>query len=351
MLTVSQGFTQVWLNKTKIGETQFNYRLDSTQLSKYSDSMDESIYKSLFSIHIVENDFANEISVEGVYTLSGAVISFRPYFELNPMLEFQVNYGIDSLRFSPSRKRIKRINTPSKVIKVYPNSTDIPENILTFYVEFDQPMLPIESAYKNIDIINSIGEKVPIIWRQRSFWINENRTLVLMIHPGRVKTGIRSTEMLKPHFNQEDRITLVVNPGLITKDGGMVISKFMKEYRIVSEDQVVPKSFVNELRPLKSGTRDPIIFIFGEAIDFGLLQKWLKIQIGGEEVPGVFSSDDDITWIFIPEKEWEQGSLIVELYSKLGDLCHNQIDRLFEINELSEISPPSKLSFQIKIIE
>ena len=86
-------------------------------------------------------------------------------------------------------------------------------------------------------------------------------------------------------------------------------------------------------------------------MDFGLIQKWIKVTQKDQTVKGVFDSEDDVYWNFTPEKPWSAGTVTVEIHSKVGDMCHNQTDRLFEVKNLSKIPKPSKTTHLIKIKE
>lgn len=345
----NSGYSQVSISKSETDQLLFNYRVDARGLKTKDGLVDLKKCKELFSLQVVIDGTCNKVKMFGDYTVSDSMIVFQPFMELDKSLEFQLNYGTDSVRFSPSSQRIKKLTSLPGVVEFFPHTTNVSKNILTFYVEFNQPMEPNRSAYQFVDAINQKGDTLSDMWRQQSFWIQSNRTLVLMIHPGRVKNGIRATEMLADHFQTGDKITLVVNSGLKTQNGTVMTTVFEKEYQLLDKDDHSPSIQFDSNFELKAGTVSSIPLQFSEPMDFGLLQKWVKISHDGTPIEGVFESEDDMNWNFIPAESWPTGTITIEVHSKVGDLCHNQFDRLFEIEDLASIPEASVSTFSVEI--
>jgi hypothetical protein len=199
-------------------------------------------------------------------------------------------------------------------------------------------MIPDPHAYEYAEIINEDGERVDLPWREKSFWINDNKTLVLMIHPGRVKKAIRTTYELEPIFVEGHSFTLRIKTGLRSADKKELVTPFEYSYEIIGADKTQPELEYCDYKSLEAGTKSPLQIRFNETMDFGLIYKWVDITLGGNKVEGSFYSPDGSNWLFTPAENWQEGDYKVSVANKAGDLCHNQQDRLFEISEETDFS-------------
>lgn len=94
---------------------------------------------------------------------------------------------------------------------IYPLSEKIPENILLFHVLFSEPMLEDIKAYTHVKILDEKGVEKPRVWREKSTWAQHGKHLVLMIHPGKIKRGIKHMEEDSALFEEGKTYTLVIS--------------------------------------------------------------------------------------------------------------------------------------------
>lgn len=272
--------------------------------------------------------------VIGDYWEIGDSLYFQPKFELNQSIPFRVELQNSSFKLTIPPPPI---TDPVKISNVYPLCEAIPQNILTFYIEFSSTMKPNPLAYEYIEVVNGNGEVIPLVWREKSYWINENKTLVLMIHPGRVKNGIHATYDLEPIFIENNNIKLRIKHGLESTHNGALASPVEFEYKILAKDTISPKFIIESLVKPTINSFEPVQFAFTEQIDFGLLHKWFHISINNEIVKGNLSTLDGETWLFTPENKWKPALYDLKIMNKIGDVCHNQLDRLFEVESEADI--------------
>lgn len=234
-------------------------------------------------------------------------------------------------------KSTNQFHAPLCALKCYPISPNIPSNILSFYIEFDEPMQANPMAFQYVDLVVN-GKIIDNAWRQRSYWINDFKTLVMMIHPGRVKHGIQSTYKDGRVFNAGDTAIIQLRPGLLTCSE-KTNNGFSKRYAIAVEDKISPKVDSSScLIQLNSASRYKISF--NEKMDFGLLWKSLRLSDKNKrKIPFQLTSVDDKNWTVI----LDSNSYVCErikLSTTVGDLAQNQLNRLFEMNSTMEFEAP-----------
>ena len=286
----------------------------------------------LYAIH--SDSTISTFPVIGDYTFFEDSLSFQPKFELNASIRFLVQQKDSSFQFTlPPEVHTSAV----QIAKMFPSKAEIPANILTFYIQFSAPMKPDPKAYEMVDIVDINGHITPHAWRQKSYWINHNKTLVLMIHPGRVKRGIQATEHLAPVFTAGKQVQLVVNRGLESAEGSLLNISDTIHYLITQMDTNSPQLIRHSLKLPTVNSRSPLEFTFTEPMDYGLIYKWFSLHLNGKKIVGNLTSADDKTWLFTPAEEWQTGTYTIKAGNKMGDYCHNQMDRLFEVGDEHEI--------------
>ena len=337
---------QIFIDSTISDKPLISAKINYVQIVN-KDNLKVDTFQNILSLHTIVNNQVSQTPVQGKYKLSDSLITFSPNFELDTSLSFLIKSESESRVFKPyleeSRSREVEINS------IYPKSIKIPENILTFYIEFNQQMFSDNEAYKAIGIKKSNGDTLTQIWRQNSFWINKNKTLVLMLHPGRVKQNIASTSHLSRLFSEGDTITIFLKNKLKSQHGNYC-SFFTKTYYISKKDKVSPFYLnLDNIYIPKHGSSNPIRITFNENIDFGLLFKGISIiDSAGNPIDFSLSSIDDKVWKLVPLRNWTIKKVVLKISSEIGDLSHNQLDRLFEVKSINEIRPTQYRFYEIR---
>src|SRR5205823_2948634 len=131
----------------------------------------------------------------GSYQIAKGTVRFVPRFPLEPGLPYRA-------RFDPSRlpgrdRTARRIETvlsiprPSRrpstrVEKVYPTRSVLPENQLKFYLHFSAPMSR-GGVYQHIHVLGPTGKAVdmPFLELDEELWDARGVRLTLLFDPGR----------------------------------------------------------------------------------------------------------------------------------------------------------------------
>ena len=89
------------------------------------------------------------------------------------------------------------VGVPS-VLMIYPSTDVLPANLLKFYLQFSRPMRETDAIFDHIRIIDDQGNVIEDPWRRAPLWSNDGTRLTLLIHPGRIKTGVNLNLDLGP---------------------------------------------------------------------------------------------------------------------------------------------------------
>lgn len=292
----------------------------------------------ILSLYMIINDTPASVPVSGSYLLKDRELSFSPTYTLGNSTEFEVQYH------SGGQMMTKRFTTPSKpkpnavanVVAAYPMSDTIPYNTLFFHVRFSEPMLDDKYAYKYVKVYDENGVERERAWRQKSFWLDSSKLLVLMIHPGRVKTGIHYES---PLFDSGKHYTIKIEPEIKDQNGQKVRTEYTRQYFVNGEDRTCPKTeMVRKVLP-RAKTQEPIMLSFSESMDHASVTEGTMICDGaGKPVPCIVRvSADDSHYQVIPIQPWQKGKYTLVLKSSVYDVAANRIRRPFETTNIKEM--------------
>lgn len=352
-------------NKNKISVNLANplkpiiaVKLSSDRISSlYTSNNTISIEKanSILSLHLVADNITSNHSIIGTYFIENDSLKFIPYFDLGNELNFESRFYVDrdtvKKRFS-TPKTIISDSIITEVVSVFPLTNRIPANILSFHILFTSPMQEDVKAFAKIHLLDEKGNIKPKVWKERSYWADSARHLILMIHPGRIKRGIHYLENLGPIFEVGKKYTLVVSTQLKTEYGKFITKEYKKEFLAIAPDRNIPKIINSDFKTPQS-IKAPLQLSFSEPIDYASLCIGLKIidsknELVKYKVRSVRNSDS--VWECIPIESWKKQKYTVEFNEEITDLASNHLYRLFETKELKAYykSKPIKWSFRVK---
>lgn len=317
----------------------------------------ECIYDENFTVQSNENTLAVYKLIHGqasIWSMAGRYVKndhslcFYPAFGLPASGSYLIRYLGKEKLYKAKEKEMSLL--PIALENIFPVANEIPENTLCFYVKFNQSMQPNPNAYLFVDLLDENMVKQKGVWRQRSFWFENNTILVLMLHPGRIKHGIAATQHLNKLLQKGHSCTLRLNAGLKSMSGLTYDRVFEKHYNTIEADKELPLSpeLLNSTTLKEKGG---LQVRFNEAMDIGLVYKHLYVENEqGEECEGKWQTDNGVHWSFIPENHWRKGKYYLVYSTKLSDLARNELLRLFEPSSIENFDKEEKLklSFDIK---
>jgi len=309
--------------------------ITGTQASPFRDHLQENAGKVL-TLHLVTGDSASALAVSGKYTITGQVLSFVPLYPLGSGLTYEIHYrnGAGTIRQRLKMPSLPVAKDTSRVISVFPLSDTIPSNVLFFHVRFSHPMANDQKAYTYVDLFNEEGKLIEQTWRQHSFWLDSMRVLVLMIHPGRVKTGIR---YIGPVFEKGKKYTLRVDREIKDANGYPIKESAVKHFTVSAEDHQLPQ--IRSVSPvMKQHSKDTLVIRFSEGMDHASLCDGISLYNDRNEIVPyhIYQTESDQSVMIVPVAEWTQGQYKIVFKNIVSDFAANRINRPFEIREIAD---------------
>jgi hypothetical protein len=308
-------------------------------------------WNAVLAVH-VENNAAGPDgppAVFGTYRVEDGVLRFEPRFPPSPGLRYRVTFNPSKLPGHDAKERTVTaefaIPKPPAVAtavveQVYPTAKVLPENQLRFYLHFSAPM-SVGDSYKYVKLLNEAGKEVesPFLELGEELWDRDGKRFTLLIHPGRIKRGLKPREELGPVLEEGKSYTLVVSEKWPDAEGNPLKEGYKKTFRAAKPIDEGIDSKTWKLRPPDAGTRDPLTVTFPAPLDHALLQRVVWVADGqGERVAGkVTVSEEETRWQFAPEKPWKEGEYQLTAETILEDLAGNRIGRPFEVDVLHPI--------------
>ena len=287
--------------------------------------------------------------VLGTYGVRDGALRFTPQFPFDPGQRYEVVFDPSSL---PSVRRgsvpvpLRPLSTtvaipapdvaPStRVVAVYPSALEVPENHLRLYIAFSAPM-GLGDGATHISLLDEHGRPLadPFLPLEVDLWNADRTRFTVLYDPGRVKRGILPNEELGRPLAAGRTYTLVIDAGWRDAAGQPLVAPFRREFRVgpPRERALDPADWLLEI-PVQ-GTREPLAVTFPAPLDYGLLQRALRVATeSGQPLAGKIRVEEAETrWVFTPRTQWKPGQYQLVAASTLEDVAGNRIGRPFEVD-------------------
>lgn len=232
------------------------------------------------------------------------------------------------------------------VVGVWPGGSQVPENLLRLEVAFSRPMLGGPQVWDHLWLETETGgappQRVTGALRELELWDDDRTQLTVLLHPGRVKTGLATRAVLGPILTSGDRLHLVVAPGLEDVEGHPLEEGARSTWVVGPADAVCPDVAAWQVAVPAAGTRNPLRVVADEALDRAVLMSGVGVEVDGTPVGGRVEPDDDgrrLEWV--PAEPWPQGLLTLVVDPDVADLAGNTVaGRLFDAPPGTAGTPP-----------
>lgn len=293
------------------------------------------------SLHLLRGSDTAALAIAGHYQLQGTQLTLTPAYPLGYGSSYLIRWKDSSSQAHTEVYRtpaLQASGTPARLLQVYPAGDTLPANLLFFYLRFDRPMQPAGNAWQHVRICaaDSPGHALPFAWRQRSFWLDSNRLLVLMVHPGRVKSGIRYGG---PLITPGKQYVLDIDSGLADAGGHYVRPGTIKQFYGGTEDHILPKIGSVSTEALK-GSRETFQVRFSERMDHAAVRENITV-LRDDSVPVAVMIDEaegsrGERFSIVPLEPWKAGRYSICFGKGVTDLAANTLRRLFEMKDARE---------------
>jgi hypothetical protein len=310
----------------------------------------DSDYKQLKSLQMPDFPAILSIRVSGAstdlagnYSLTEAGIHFESRHAPGPGTKFRAVYNPARLSARAAGQSVTAEATapnpatmPATVLdQIYPSGDQLPENQLRFYLHFSAPMSR-HDAYRHVKLLDEKGKEVasPFLELSEELWDPAGKRLTLLLHPGRIKRGLKPREELGPILEEGKRYTLVVAADWTDAEGSPLKGEVRKSFRVGAPDETQPDPRKWTVTAPTAGGSEAVVVRVEKPLDHALLARLLwVVDAGGKRVVGTaVVSDGETRWSFMPAKPWPAGSYRLVVDTALEDRAGNSVARPFELD-------------------
>jgi hypothetical protein len=288
----------------------------------------------------------------GDYEITGNGLRFVPRFPLRPGVLYEAVFTPASLSGRKETTVVARFRAgneptgPAAVIEhVYPTASELPENLLKFYIHFSAPM-SWGGAYRHVHLLDSSAREIelPFLELDEELWDPQRKRFTLFFDPGRIKRGLKPREEVGPALEEGKSYTLVIDRDWLDAQGRPLKEAYRKRFRVTPpEDRPVnPKEW--RVNVPAAGSLAPLVVRFSRPLDHALLEHVFRVlDSASQHVAGTVSiTEAETCWVFTPQRRWEAGNYQLEVETVLEDVAGNRIGRPFEVDVFRQIEPTTK---------
>lgn len=200
---------------------------------------------------------------------------------------------------------------------VQPSAGHVPANLLRISITFAAPV--DGSVLSRLALLNGDGSAIAAPFLPQELWSPDGTILTLLLHPGRVKTGLNAREALGPILEAGMDVSL-------TLDG-----QPLQHWRVDPVDTQGPLVSAWQLAPVRAGAREAMVVTLDGPID-GRGTGYVAIaDERGRRVEGKAAlSDGERRWVFTPAHPWRPGRYRLVVRGTLEDAAGNRVNGRFE---------------------
>lgn len=293
----------------------------------------------VFAVRVASAD-AGAPPMLGGFSIWGDVIRFSPRFPLAAGVRYRVI--VDGSYFGGDETITKVFTMPAssaplvRVQQIYPTASELPENLLRFYVHFSGRVARGE-VYRNVTLRDDTAGtlvELPFLEIAEELWNPSGTRLTLLIDPGRIKSKLRPRIESGPVFRAQHSYTLKIDGKCMDAEGRPLAHSYVKRFRIGAVDTTQPDPNRWTVSQPQAGTIHELEVRFPEPLDHALLQHMIEV-IGpqGQRVSGTVEVlDHETRWRFRPTQSWARGDHYLRIDTELEDRVGNSIRSPFEVD-------------------
>ncbi len=296
------------------------------ELSSAKESLEP---KQQLSLHFQDREQAIMVK----YSQKGKKLVMQPVFQLLGG-KYRINYlgAQGDQRYFSFEQAQQKLPPLTKLVGIYPQLSKVPANQLRFYVCFSEGMEGGKELFEYFSLVDlATDQEVEAAFRSLELWSKQRRCLTLLLHPGRVKSGIGFSNGLGPVLQQGRRYSLRIKDGLKDRHGRVGQTEGGWDFAVVAPDLKAPS--VQDLRlEAPRGPSQPLKIFSQQTIDMGALAVGLSISDAkGEALEGEFKwSRESRRAFFYPVQRWQPGKYQLKVSRYFQDPSGNQLGLNFE---------------------
>ncbi len=205
---------------------------------------------------------------------------------------------------------------------VTPSGPSVPENLLRIEVLLDRPLgAPLDMRF--VHLYGATGKRIDDALLDLALPDQDGRRFAVLMHPGRVKSGVGPNLALGPALREGDSVTLVVDD---PRQGRTIT----KRWRVGAalRDALAPARW--QLDAPAAG-RQALSVTFPSAINASAASLIAVAGADGRRLAGKAWLDaGETVWRFVPSSNWRPGAYQLRVHPSLEDPAGNRLCSAFE---------------------
>jgi hypothetical protein len=213
-------------------------------------------------------------------------------------------------------------------VSVQPSGNEIPANLLRISLIFSSPVS--RSVLPHLGLREADGRVIEQPFLEQELWSPSGKILTVLLHPGRVKSGLIAHDTVGPVLRSRQSVLLLL-------DG-----KEVKRWNVGEDDIEGPKPSSWKLAGVRAGTRQPLLVDLDEAIEGRDVDYLAVADKSGHRVAGAAQlTRGEKRWTFVPTMPWRAGAYRLAVFANLEDPAGNRLGTHFE-QTASESARPAQ---------
>lgn len=213
---------------------------------------------------------------------------------------------------------------------VQPSAGHVPANLLRISLAFARPVEA--GVLTRLALLHADGSPVEAPFLPEELWSPDGSRLTLLLHPGRVKTGLHARDTLGPILAPGEAVTL-------TLDG-----RPLRTLQVDAADTEGPHVQSWRIAPVLAGTRQALVVALDAPVDGAAAGHIGVADARGRRVAGKAElGGGESRWTFTPARPWRPGYYRLMVRSTLEDAAGNRANGRFETAPGTQAPPAADL--------
>ena len=210
---------------------------------------------------------------------------------------------------------------------VTPSGATAPENLLRIELHLPRP-LGHPLAMDHVRLVDGRGDPIDGAFLDLPLPAADGRTVTLLLHPGRVKSGVGANLALGRALHAGEDVTLAV-------DDPQLAAPLRHRWHVTAAEALQPGQW--RMRAPRAGTSAPLTLMLDATLDASSAR---LIALRGPDGARVDGSPTLVAgeraWRFQPARPWRVGHYEVVVHPLLEDVAGNRACTPFEVADLSD---------------
>ena len=215
-------------------------------------------------------------------------------------------------------------------VLVYPSGSAVPENLLRIELRFSEPLrAPLN--INHVKFLNASGREIEDAFLDLPLPSTDSRRVTLLLHPGRVKSGVGANVLLGRALKEGDEVTLSIDDAALPRP-------VHKTWHVTAFDATSPAPQAWTFQVPAAGSRQALNVQLDAPISSSAESLIAIRGPNGARVRGRVSlGDAETMWRFTPDRSWQAGRHALMVNPDLEDPAGNRACAPFELVHASDI--------------